>query len=79
MAALNPYTGERYDYSEMGDVTIHGYHALRSRTFTDPFENLLKVDAAELDPSTHPGAENSDQVGSTIWYNGLPTIRAKAA
>jgi chitinase len=25
-----------------------------------------------------PGAENTDQVGETIWYNGLPTIRAKA-
>ena len=25
----------------------------------------------------HPGAENSDQAGTTIWYNGLPTIRAK--
>ncbi|RYG48149.1 glycosyl hydrolase family 18 [bacterium] len=25
-----------------------------------------------------PGAENTDQVGSTIWYNGLPTMRAKA-
>ncbi|RYG35298.1 glycosyl hydrolase family 18 [bacterium] len=25
-----------------------------------------------------PGAENSDQVGTTIWYNGVPTMRAKA-
>lgn len=25
----------------------------------------------------YPGAETSDQVGSTIWYNGIPTIRAK--
>jgi GH18 family chitinase len=25
-----------------------------------------------------PGAENSDQVGNTIWYNGIPTIKAKA-
>src|SRR5947209_18567923 len=24
-----------------------------------------------------PGSENSDQVGSTIWYNGIPTIKAK--
>ena len=28
--------------------------------------------------AAHPGAENSDQIGNTIWYNGLPTIRAKA-
>src|SRR5207248_11606495 len=27
---------------------------------------------------SYPGAENLDQVGSTIWYNGLPTIRQKA-
>ena len=25
-----------------------------------------------------PGAENADQVGNTIWYNGIPTIKAKA-
>lgn len=28
--------------------------------------------------ASHPGAENSDQVGSTIWYNGIPTIKAKS-
>jgi GH18 family chitinase len=28
--------------------------------------------------STYPGAEHADQAGSTIWYNGIPTIRAKA-
>ena len=27
--------------------------------------------------AAHPGAENLDQVGQTIYYNGLPTIRAK--
>lgn len=26
----------------------------------------------------HPGSENLDQVGNTIWYNGIPTIREKA-
>ena len=26
---------------------------------------------------SYPGAEKSDQVGSTIWYNGIPTIKAK--
>lgn len=25
----------------------------------------------------YPGAEKVDQVGSTIWYNGIPTIEAK--
>ena len=28
--------------------------------------------------AAHPGAENGDQVGETIWYNGIPTIKAKA-
>lgn len=28
--------------------------------------------------AAYPGAENTDQVGETIWYNGLPTIKAKA-
>lgn len=27
--------------------------------------------------ASYPGAENADQVGKTIWYNGIPTIRAK--
>jgi len=27
--------------------------------------------------NTYPGAENQDQVGNTIWYNGIPTIKAK--
>ena len=28
--------------------------------------------------AAYPGAENADQTGDTIWYNGLTTIRAKA-
>jgi chitinase len=28
--------------------------------------------------STYPGAEHKDQAGSTIWYNGIPTIKAKS-
>jgi chitinase len=27
--------------------------------------------------SSYPGAENLDQVGNTIWYNGIPTIKQK--
>jgi GH18 family chitinase len=27
--------------------------------------------------AAYPGAENADQAGSTIWYNGIPTIKAK--
>lgn len=27
--------------------------------------------------AAHPGAENLDQVGETIFYNGIPTVRAK--
>ena len=29
--------------------------------------------------NTYPGAENTDQVGSTIYYNGIPTIKQKTA
>jgi chitinase len=29
--------------------------------------------------AAHPSAENADQAGNTIWYNGIPTIKAKAA
>jgi chitinase len=29
--------------------------------------------------AAHPDAENADQAGNTIWYNGIPTIKAKAA
>jgi chitinase len=28
--------------------------------------------------AAHPGSENVDEVGKTIWYNGIPTIKAKA-
>ncbi len=28
--------------------------------------------------AAYPGAEKVDQVGNTIWYNGIPTIKAKA-
>jgi len=28
--------------------------------------------------AAHAGAEQKDQAGETIWYNGIPTIRAKA-
>ena len=27
--------------------------------------------------ASYPGAEKSDEVGKTIWYNGLATIKAK--
>lgn len=27
--------------------------------------------------SKYPGAEKVDQIGETIWYNGIPTIKAK--
>lgn len=29
--------------------------------------------------AAYPGAENRDEVGNTVWYNGVATIRAKAA
>lgn len=51
-------------------VPFYGYGfgtAFRNRDY--PYKDLV---------ATYPGAENTDQVGDTIWYNGLPTIKAKA-
>ena len=51
-------------------VPFYGYgfgEAFRKRDY--PYSEIV---------ATYPGAENADQVGSTIWYNGQPTIRAKA-
>jgi GH18 family chitinase len=28
--------------------------------------------------TTYPGSESLDQTGNTIWYNGIPTIKAKS-
>ncbi len=43
--------------------------------FGNDFSNEAKAYNQIL--ATHPGAENVDQTGSTIWYNGIPTIKAK--
>lgn len=51
-------------------VPFYGYG------FGDAFRNGDYSYAKLL--ATYPGAENTDQVGSTIWYNGIPTIKAKA-
>jgi len=51
-------------------VPFYGYgfgEASKKRDY--PYSTIVK---------DYPGAENSDQVGRTIWYNGIPTIRAKA-
>ena len=50
-------------------VPFYGYGfgtAFKNRDY--PYAEILK---------THPGAENADQIGETIWYNGKATIRAK--
>lgn len=50
-------------------VPFYGYgfgEALRRRDYS--YSAIL---------AAYPGAENTDQVGNTIWYNGLPTIKAK--
>ena len=50
-------------------VPFYGYgfgDAFRNRDY--PYSDLV---------ASYPGAENADQVGKTIWYNGIPTIRAK--
>lgn len=51
-------------------VPFYGYgfgKAFRKRDY--PYSAILMA---------HPGAEKADQAGETIWYNGLPTIRAKS-
>lgn len=51
-------------------VPFYGYgfgDAFRKRDY--PYSSIV---------ASHPGAENSDQVGNTIWYNGIPTIKAKS-
>ena len=51
-------------------VPFYGYgfgEAFRNRDY--PYSTIL---------SGYPGAEKADQVGNTIWYNGIPTIKAKA-
>ena len=51
-------------------VPFYGYgfgEAFRNRDY--PYSTIL---------SSYPGADKADQVGNTIWYNGIPTIKAKA-
>lgn len=51
-------------------VPFYGYgfgEAFRKRDY--PYSEIV---------AGNPGAENTDEIGNTIWYNGLPTIRAKA-
>ena len=51
-------------------VPFYGYgfgEAFRSRDY--PYSEII---------TSYPGAEDVDQVGTTIWYNGLATIKAKA-
>ena len=50
-------------------LPFYGYGfgaAFKSRDY--PYAEILKQ---------FPGAEQRDQIGDTIWYNGKPTIRAK--
>ena len=51
-------------------VPFYGYgfgEAFQKRDY--PYYKIL---------ASHPEAEKKDQVGNTIWYNGIPTIQAKA-
>lgn len=51
-------------------VPFYGYGfgaALRKRDY--PYAEIV---------ASFPGAENMDEAGQTIWFNGLPTIKAKA-
>jgi chitinase len=50
-------------------VPFYGYgfgEAFKKRDY--PYSAIL---------ASYPGAEKSDQAGNTIWYNGIPTIKAK--
>lgn len=51
-------------------VPFYGYgfgEAFRDRSYS--YSEIL---------AAHPGADQHDQVGKTIWHNGIPTLRAKA-
>lgn len=51
-------------------VPFYGYGfgaAFKKRDY--PYNRIL---------TDYPGAEKVDQIGSTIWYNGIPTIEAKS-
>ncbi len=51
-------------------VPFYGYgfgDAFRKRDY--PYSAII---------AAYPGAENTDQVGNIIWYNGIPTIKAKS-
>ncbi len=50
-------------------VPFYGYGfgaAFKQRDY--PYAAILEA---------YPGAEKTDQVGDTIWYNGIPTVQAK--
>ena len=52
-------------------VPFYGYafgEAFRKRDY--PYRDIV---------STFPGAEMADETGKTVYYNGIPTIKAKAA
>ncbi len=68
-AAYWIYSGLPKSKAVLG-VLFYGYGfgaAFRKRDY--PFSELV---------ASYPGAENADQAGNTIWYNGIPTVRAKA-
>jgi chitinase len=51
-------------------VPFYGYgfgEAFRKRTYS--YASIV---------ADYPGAEKVDQIGNTIWYNGIPTIQAKS-
>jgi chitinase len=51
-------------------VPFYGYgFGTAFRNWSYPYSEIV---------AKYPGAEKVDQIGSTIWYNGIPTIQAKA-
>lgn len=50
-------------------LPFYGYGFAEGKSSEWPYSKIV---------TTYAGAEKLDQAGSTVWYNGVPTIRAKA-
>ena len=56
-------------------VTVRFVDAIEGRALNAKYRNRDYPYSTIL--SAYPGADQLDQVGNTIWYNGIPTIKAK--
>jgi hypothetical protein len=51
---MDPVTGERFDFSYMGQRNDDGVWTYVPRTYTSTIENLLQIPVADLDPAQNP-------------------------